>query len=319
MNGVRLGHMRSGNVCPGEVRFDNARLNSIRSHDGFTLAELLVVVAIIAVLIAIAIPLFNAQLEKSRESTDLANVRAAYAEVMTSCIESGKGASQTVRLVQEQDGWQSFDAVTIGGITHKVGDPDTKHWKGDPEAKGVCEVSYAPETGIVFDWRAYSFNINEDFFDALNKSGALVRLENNGNFEFDSKCPNSEYLPKIEQAIASNSLLKHGTYAFLGSGKIESKRYLFWTSVDVNKVGVGAEIPVIIQTTGGKYYLSKSTTAQRSGGYVAIADHTYNYNQFLSSGTKYDSLQEAFDAYKQTVRNDYPDFSESLKDIKGTK
>ena len=53
---------------------------------GFTLAELLIVVAIIAVLVAIAIPMFNKQLEKSREAADLANVRTAYAEVMTEVI-----------------------------------------------------------------------------------------------------------------------------------------------------------------------------------------------------------------------------------------
>ena len=34
---------------------------------GFTLAELLIVVAIIGVLVAISIPIFTSQLEKSRE------------------------------------------------------------------------------------------------------------------------------------------------------------------------------------------------------------------------------------------------------------
>ncbi len=47
---------------------------------GFTLAELLIVVAIIAVLVAIAIPIFNSQLEKSRDAVSVANLRTAYAE-----------------------------------------------------------------------------------------------------------------------------------------------------------------------------------------------------------------------------------------------
>ena len=38
------------------------------SRKGFTLAELLIVVAIIAVLVAVAIPIFGSQLEKSREA-----------------------------------------------------------------------------------------------------------------------------------------------------------------------------------------------------------------------------------------------------------
>lgn len=50
-------------------------------REGFTMAELLIVVAIVAVLVAIAIPVFNGQLEKSKASTDAANIRAGYAEV----------------------------------------------------------------------------------------------------------------------------------------------------------------------------------------------------------------------------------------------
>lgn len=51
---------------------------------GFTLAELLIVVAIIAVLVAISIPIFTSQLEKSRDAVSISNIRAAYAEAQTS-------------------------------------------------------------------------------------------------------------------------------------------------------------------------------------------------------------------------------------------
>lgn len=47
----------------------------IRNSHGFTLAELLVVVAIIGVLTAISIPIFTSQLERSRRAVDMANAR----------------------------------------------------------------------------------------------------------------------------------------------------------------------------------------------------------------------------------------------------
>ena len=53
------------------------------NRKGFTLAELLIVVAIIGVLVAVSLPIFTAQLEKSRESTDIANLRAAKAEAVS--------------------------------------------------------------------------------------------------------------------------------------------------------------------------------------------------------------------------------------------
>lgn len=76
---------------------------------GFTLAELLVVVAIIAVLVAIAIPIFTSQLEKSREAVDAANIRAAYAEVMTEAVtnDATKVCTKTVEIKQKNESWQT--------------------------------------------------------------------------------------------------------------------------------------------------------------------------------------------------------------------
>ena len=60
---------------------------------GFTLLEMMIVVAIIAVLVVISIPVFTGVLEKSREATDLANVRSAYAEVMIAAITQDTSSS----------------------------------------------------------------------------------------------------------------------------------------------------------------------------------------------------------------------------------
>ncbi len=48
-----------------------------KNNKGFTLAELLIVVAIIAVIVAISIPILQSKLERARESTDIANMRNA--------------------------------------------------------------------------------------------------------------------------------------------------------------------------------------------------------------------------------------------------
>lgn len=99
---------------------------------GFTLAELLIVVAIIAVLVAISIPIFSAQLEKSREATDAANIRSAYAEVSADLLTNDSSDKEVeVTAKQKKAGWQGTDYKnnkdnTIGGQNV---DPSTKGWK----------------------------------------------------------------------------------------------------------------------------------------------------------------------------------------------
>ena len=52
--------------------------------------EMLIVVAIIAVLVAIAIPVFNGALTKSKEAAAVANIRALYAERQVGILTENK-------------------------------------------------------------------------------------------------------------------------------------------------------------------------------------------------------------------------------------
>ena len=62
---------------------------------GFTLSELLIVVAIIGVLVAISIPIFTSQLHKAEVATDWANVRSYYAQIQYDFMETGKLTYET--------------------------------------------------------------------------------------------------------------------------------------------------------------------------------------------------------------------------------
>lgn len=65
-------------------------MKKLKNKKGFTLMEMLIVVAIIAVLVAIAIPVFNGALTKSKEAADVANIRAAYAEWQVAILTDNK-------------------------------------------------------------------------------------------------------------------------------------------------------------------------------------------------------------------------------------
>ncbi|MEG2003287.1 MAG: prepilin-type N-terminal cleavage/methylation domain-containing protein [Clostridia bacterium] len=64
-----------------------------RNKKGFTLMEMLIVVAIIAVLVAIAIPVFSSSLDKAKKATDQANIRSAIALASVQYLEDQKAGT----------------------------------------------------------------------------------------------------------------------------------------------------------------------------------------------------------------------------------
>lgn len=300
---------------------DKAGILMKQNKNGFTLMEMLIVIAIIAVLIAVAIPVFASQLEKAREATDLANVRSAYAQVSTEALLGDSEATVTVNLKQKQADWQSVDPVNIGGIVHSKSQGDTENWKGVAAPNGTCVVSYKEDYGIILNWSGkadpsiskYPFNTTvTDFFPLLYETDFWQDMKTNTNFEFDSRCLDSKYVPAITTEInkLNNSLLQQRdcTWAYLGNGRDgqEANRYLFWTSLNTNDVGPGQKIPVIIQTGDKRYYVSETTTGKRNGkDYVTVSKSlTPNeYKQTLKNGEQFPSLEKAYDAYLKALGN----------------
>lgn len=105
-------------------------MKKMRSKKGFTLMELLIVVAIIAILVAIAIPTFTSALNKAKQSTDDANIRAAYAEhqiytMDSSLIAADATYSSATKTITFSDSstyvLQYYSDVNTTGV-----------WKGTP-------------------------------------------------------------------------------------------------------------------------------------------------------------------------------------------
>jgi prepilin-type N-terminal cleavage/methylation domain-containing protein len=118
-----------------------------KNRKGFTLAELLIVVAIIGVLVAIFIPIFSSQLEKAREATDAANIRSQYAQVMADAITEGsdvdgKAVYGAIALKQKKAEWQDTNLKdNLEGIFGEV--------DGSPASGGTAWVTYDSAKGYL--------------------------------------------------------------------------------------------------------------------------------------------------------------------------
>ena len=140
------------------------------NRKGFTLAELLIVVAIIAVLVAVAIPVFTAQLEKSREAADAANIRTAYAAVQTAALMQDD-ATTFAQNDTENAKFTTKGSVAGGDLVYvatiTLGQTQ-KDWQTAPLVVGGYKIESTTKTGkCIITWTQ---STNKTTFEFQDKS-----------------------------------------------------------------------------------------------------------------------------------------------------
>lgn len=143
-------------------------------NNGFTLAELLIVVAIIAALVAISIPIFSKQLEKSRDAASIANIRSAYAEAVNYAIEYNgtdptlnKPIKDGVSIWVNSTGYVSAVKIKVNILSHQAND-----WSGLADSLPFKLIGRKESTALHGDSGNYTTSYRTIYvyfhFDSLN-------------------------------------------------------------------------------------------------------------------------------------------------------
>ena len=171
-------------------------MNSNKSRRGFTLAELLIVVAIIAVLVAVSIPVFSSQLEKTRVAVDAANERAAKAAAVARYFEMGSFSEEKIL---------TYDVNT--GILINMEIPP--YGKAKDHKNKYITATIAPDGKIKLNWDFQKGATIFDAFDGLKGEMTFLVGTNgkvNGNKEINSEGQNETN--NNSWAMQINAILK---------------------------------------------------------------------------------------------------------------
>ncbi len=130
-------------------------------NQGFTLVELMVTVAIVAILLAVALPSFEGSMRSNRVATASNELIASIALARSEAIRSPRGAAICTTTDGEQcdgdwnDGWMVWIDAEGDGVETGADDRVVRYTQARNKVEVVADVAVDPEeaTTIRFDRR----------------------------------------------------------------------------------------------------------------------------------------------------------------------
>lgn len=110
--------------------------NKRRNRKGFTIVELSIVIAVIAILAAVMIPTFSNIISKSNDAADRQNAKTVYSNYIENCIEAEKDYVADTWVKLADDKYVQID----NGAAETIDDEEPDQYldeNGTPVCKGV--------------------------------------------------------------------------------------------------------------------------------------------------------------------------------------
>ncbi|MDO5111821.1 MAG: prepilin-type N-terminal cleavage/methylation domain-containing protein [Clostridia bacterium] len=253
-----------------------------RKRRGFTLMEMLIVVAIIGILVAVAIPVFSTQLEKTRAAVCMANRRSLQSVLTTSYTAAPASITlgadnSTIDVSSYKDDYVCPSGGTISARLNK---------------DGIAVIACSKHTGGSFADQQTLDTLKKDIDEAI---GGRSKLDSGASGTDDSAT--KALLAKLAADGIDLNAMGAESWRYV-PGKNAASSILYWSMQDISSMSIGQKVLTMrYNFNTGTYCVSEATIKTDS---VDATSAVYN----VLDGENLNAYKKVYpDAKDQTYEN----------------